>query len=95
MNAEKKLSALNQQIKFFLLLRNEDYKQQFLFWRKNEEFNNNFSYQEMKNLRHFPISKANELNATIKIIWNESVNDKEKCFKQTLNKFSFKGGRGR
>ena len=45
MNAEKKLGALDQQFKWFLLLRNEEYKQQFLFWRKNEDFNNNFSYQ--------------------------------------------------
>ena len=45
MNAEKKLGALNKQFKFFLLLINEEYKQQFFFWRKNEDFNNNFSYQ--------------------------------------------------
>ena len=45
MNAEKKLGALNQQFKWFLLSRNEEYKQQFLFWRKNKDFNNNFSYQ--------------------------------------------------
>ena len=45
----------------------------------------------MKNLRQFPISKANELNATIKVLRKKSVNDKEKRFKQTLNKISFKG----
>ena len=60
MNAEKKLGALNQQFKWFLLSRNEEYKQQFLFWRKNEDFNNNFSINEMKILWQFPISKAND-----------------------------------
>ena len=45
MNAEKKLGALDQLSKFFLLSRNEQYKQQFLFWRKNEDFKNNLSYQ--------------------------------------------------
>ena len=39
MNVEKSL----------LLLRNEEYKEHFLFWRKNEEWNNNLSYQEMIN----------------------------------------------
>ena len=95
MNAKKKLGALNQQFKCLLLSRNEEYKQQFLFWRKNEEFNNNFSYQEMKNLRQFPISKANGSNAKINILWDKLANDKEKCFKKTLNKISFKGGRSR
>ena len=45
MNVEKKLGSLNQQFKCFLLSRNKEYKQKFLFWRKNEDFNNNFSYQ--------------------------------------------------
>ena len=55
--------------------------------------NNNFSFEgkmrilttispikEMKNLRQFTISKANELNATIKMLQNKSINDKEKHF---------------
>ena len=46
MNAEKKISALNQQFKCFLLSRNEEYKQKFLFLRKNKDFNNNFSYRK-------------------------------------------------
>ena len=45
MNAKKKLGALDQQFKFFLLSRNEEYKRQFLFWWKNEDLSNNFSYQ--------------------------------------------------
>ena len=47
--------------KCILILRNEECKQQFLFWRKNEEFNNNFSYQETKDLRQFPFQKQMDL----------------------------------
>ena len=70
MNEKKKLSALNQKNQMPFTFENEEYKQQFLFWRKDEEWNNNFSYQETNNFLQFPFSKANGFNATIKILLN-------------------------
>ena len=55
LNAEKKLSALNQQNKCLLLLKNEEYKQQFLL-SGNEEFTT------------ISFSKENGYNATMKIL---------------------------
>ena len=95
MNAKNKLSALNRQKKCILLSRNEEYKQQFLFWRKNEEFNNNFSYQETNNLRQFPFQKKMDLMRKWKYFEINSSMIKKNALNKHWTNFSFKGGRGR
>ena len=92
MNVEKKLATLNQQFKLILLSRNKELKKQFPFWRKNEDFNNNFSYQGNEDFTTISYFESKWfLMQPWKVLWNQLFNDKDFFFKTTLNKFSVKG----
>ena len=60
MNEEKKLGALNQQFKYFLLRETKNKNNNFSFEGKTRISTIISPFKEMKILRQFPISKEND-----------------------------------